>query len=271
MTRAPDDPVHLNMNARSTRELLDLWRENDRAEWSDKAFAVVEAILRARGETPPLQRQPVQVRKAPRIITPAMTRPALIGLESVVWGIVPLAWAIATALGLLEWRPNMGPPQIAVLAAILVGVAVGRKLRKDYRRYFSGDGLLMTDSSALNWIIIGLFVIVVGVGMIGDANPNSLPVWIGEAIFIPFILWRGSVWLRRSEWLWLGLMHTLLAVALIGVRVLSVLATFPGSDMLLTGRNPVLTVAFAAAGLIAIGASEHALYLRQRTIDQTSR
>lgn len=259
------------MNARSTRELLDLWRENDRAEWSDKAFAVVEAILRARGETPPLQRQPIQVRKAPRIITPAMTRPILIGLESVVWGIVPLAWAIATALGLWQWQPNMGPPQIFLYLSLLVGVAVGRKHRRDYRRLFSGDGLLMTGSSALNWIIVGLFVIATGVSMIGTASPDSLPSWAAEAILIPFILWRGSVWLRRPEWRWLGLMYAALAMALTGVRVLSVLVAFPRSDMLLTGRNPVLTVALIGVGAIAIGVSEHALYLKQRASEQVAR
>ena len=271
MTRAPDDPVYLNMNARPTRELLDLWRENDRAEWSDKAFAVVEAILRARGEMPPLQRQPVQVRKTPRIITPAMTRPILIGLESVVWGIVPLAWAIATAIGLWPWRPNAGPPQIFVYLSVLAGVVVGRKLRRDYRRYFSGDGLQMTGSSAINWVIVGLMVMAAGVGVIANVNPNSLPNWIGEAFFIPFILWRGSVWLRRPEWRWLGLMYAALAMALTGVRVLSVLTAFPRSDMLLTGRNPVLTVALLGAGAIAIGASEHALYLKQRASEQVAR
>jgi hypothetical protein len=271
MTRAPDDPVYLNMNARSTRELLDLWRENDRAEWSDSAFAAIEAILRARGETPPLQRQSVQVRKAPRIITPAMTRPILIGLESVVWGIVPLAWAIATALGLWPWQPNAGPPQIFVYLSVLAGVVVGRKLRRDYRRYFNGEGLLTPNNPALIWIIVGLFVIATGVGMIATASPDSLPNWIGEAFFIPFILWRGSVWLRRPEWRWLGLMYAALAMALTGVRVLSVLVAFPRSDMLLTGRNPVLTVALLGAGAIAIGASEHALYLRQHASEQMPR
>lgn len=53
------DQIYQSMNLKETEELLQIWQENDRVEWSDTAFDVIKDILMERlGEIPP-QAEPV--------------------------------------------------------------------------------------------------------------------------------------------------------------------------------------------------------------------
>jgi hypothetical protein len=47
------------MNIKETDELLEIWRTNDRFEWSDEAFNAVKEILKERGVKIPKQAEPV--------------------------------------------------------------------------------------------------------------------------------------------------------------------------------------------------------------------
>lgn len=48
-----------NLNLKETKELVDLWQNNDRVEWSELAFDVIQEILLERlGELPP-QNEPI--------------------------------------------------------------------------------------------------------------------------------------------------------------------------------------------------------------------
>jgi hypothetical protein len=53
------EQIYNNMNLKETDELLNIWETNDRVEWSDEAFAVVEEILKARIGNMPTQNEPV--------------------------------------------------------------------------------------------------------------------------------------------------------------------------------------------------------------------
>jgi len=52
--------IYNNLSLRETEELLEIWNKNDRGEWTDLAFDVVEEILRERlGELPLRQKDVV--------------------------------------------------------------------------------------------------------------------------------------------------------------------------------------------------------------------
>lgn len=51
--------VYESMDRRETADLLEIWRTNDRVNWSDEAFQVISEILRSRGVELPAQNAPV--------------------------------------------------------------------------------------------------------------------------------------------------------------------------------------------------------------------
>ena len=51
--------VYANLNSKDTEELLDIWKTNDRVEWSDLAFEVLEEILSQRVDNLPKQNEPI--------------------------------------------------------------------------------------------------------------------------------------------------------------------------------------------------------------------
>jgi hypothetical protein len=55
MNREFRQQIHNELNLRETDDLLDIWQENDRGEWSDDAFEVISEILKARGIEVPEQ------------------------------------------------------------------------------------------------------------------------------------------------------------------------------------------------------------------------
>lgn len=52
------DQIYSRLELLDTPELLSIWTENNRARWSDQAFATTEAILNKRGVVLPAQKQP---------------------------------------------------------------------------------------------------------------------------------------------------------------------------------------------------------------------
>lgn len=51
--------IYNQMNLKETDELLEIWKTNDRTEWSDTAFEVIREILQERNGVVPLQNQPI--------------------------------------------------------------------------------------------------------------------------------------------------------------------------------------------------------------------
>src|ERR1043165_9307374 len=47
--------IYNELNLRETDDLLDIWLENNREEWSDEAFSVISEILKQRGTEIPRQ------------------------------------------------------------------------------------------------------------------------------------------------------------------------------------------------------------------------
>ncbi len=59
MTSDLQRQIFESMDARTTEDLLEIWRANDHVEWSEEAFAIVGEILRNRGVEPPEQDEPI--------------------------------------------------------------------------------------------------------------------------------------------------------------------------------------------------------------------
>jgi hypothetical protein len=51
--------IYSNLNSKDTEELLDIWKTNDRVEWSDLAFEVLKEISTERMGTFPKQNKPI--------------------------------------------------------------------------------------------------------------------------------------------------------------------------------------------------------------------
>lgn len=53
------EQIHDRMNLKETEELLEIWQNNHRFEWSDDAFEVIKEVLKERGVEIPAQNEPV--------------------------------------------------------------------------------------------------------------------------------------------------------------------------------------------------------------------
>ncbi|HCR71911.1 MAG TPA: hypothetical protein DIW23_10745 [Anaerolineae bacterium] len=59
MNKELREQIYKNLNIKETDELLDIWQTNDRVEWSDLAFEVLEEILKQRKVKLPKQKEPI--------------------------------------------------------------------------------------------------------------------------------------------------------------------------------------------------------------------
>lgn len=57
------EQIHDRMNLKETEELLEIWQNNHRFEWSDDAFDVINEILKERGVDIPEQNEQIYERK----------------------------------------------------------------------------------------------------------------------------------------------------------------------------------------------------------------
>ena len=51
--------IYSELELKESDDLLTIWQDNDRTQWSDEAFGVIQAILKARGVALPQQGEPV--------------------------------------------------------------------------------------------------------------------------------------------------------------------------------------------------------------------
>ncbi len=61
--------IRLNMESKETDELLNIWQENDKEQYSEMAFEAIKQILIERGETPPPQKESLQISKQKQELT----------------------------------------------------------------------------------------------------------------------------------------------------------------------------------------------------------
>jgi hypothetical protein len=101
--------IRNNLSLKDTYELLEIWKTNDRVEWSDTTFEVIEEILRERIKEVPPQDEPILEHKVARIEDH--------GLEE--WEVKLLEDEnqpeLYDTLGVLELRDNINKVTLAVI------------------------------------------------------------------------------------------------------------------------------------------------------------
>ena len=134
------DQIYNNMNLKETEELLEIWQSNDRAAWTETAFAVVGEILKKRlGEVPPQSDPTVNVfeEKEEDQYLDDDNQPVFYDPVNVLLLIDYLNWAARIALGLSviygffnlpDWSVilNIGRPGFnatSILISILLTIA----------------------------------------------------------------------------------------------------------------------------------------------------
>ena len=58
MTESIHDQIFRNLDSKETEELINIWTTNNRAEWTDEAFEIIEEILTERKQELPTQDEP---------------------------------------------------------------------------------------------------------------------------------------------------------------------------------------------------------------------
>jgi len=71
------DEIYASQNQKATDELLDIWRTNNRLEWSDSTFDVIQEILKDRGVDIPRQNEPILSK--PKPVPPEITYMGFVG------------------------------------------------------------------------------------------------------------------------------------------------------------------------------------------------
>lgn len=83
------DSIKKNLESKTTDELLEIWIENDRVEWSDEAFQAIKQILNKRDQVLPKQNP---VRESEEFHS---------GKGLKIWGIVLISIGIILTIGLV--------------------------------------------------------------------------------------------------------------------------------------------------------------------------
>lgn len=59
MNKELREQIYKNLDIKETNELIEIWQTNDRVEWSDLAFEILEKILKQRNIKLPKQNEPI--------------------------------------------------------------------------------------------------------------------------------------------------------------------------------------------------------------------
>jgi hypothetical protein len=59
MSDTPREQIYNNLNLKETDELVEIWKKNDRVEWAEATFGVLEEIIQERLDKLPPQDEPV--------------------------------------------------------------------------------------------------------------------------------------------------------------------------------------------------------------------
>ena len=109
-----------NLSTKETDELLQIWNDNNRAEWTDIAFSAIEEILTERGVTVPPQ---------PNETTELKKKINAKSIGGISIGTI-IAYAIGTSLA-EEYGPIVGIWSLVIIVIIVVFAIIFWFLKKD--------------------------------------------------------------------------------------------------------------------------------------------
>ena len=151
------DQVYKNLNLKETGELLEIWQENDRVEWSDTAFDVMKEILVKRlGETPP-QDKPIYENVDDELGDEAygFDELELKIIDEETDAVFYDPFEVLQVSKSLEWAA-----QIAIILGVLTAVPGAIQLFQTVQLYFIGN-----SSADILSGLITLILTILGVGL----------------------------------------------------------------------------------------------------------
>ena len=148
--------LYRQLNQRDTEELLAIWQENNRGDWSDAAFEVMQEILQERlGEVPP-QNAPTFERTEPD--EPDEPEPLDLVFQQVESEEEPVFYRPKEALWIVKWLKRLSV--WAVVATIVVGISMLSSTYAVVAGFFEPD----KEPEAFVWFLTFL-VVVFGVAL----------------------------------------------------------------------------------------------------------
>jgi hypothetical protein len=138
-----------NINLKNTDELLSIWKKNDRVEWSDDAFIIIEEILRERTNELPPQGEPILFHKQEKIVR------SVPGFEYLLNDVNPPEfYQPQEVLRLYDWINKAAKASVVIL--VLAGLFSLPQVQQTLLAY----PMLGPNNGPLSWILaIGTTVI----------------------------------------------------------------------------------------------------------------
>lgn len=170
------EQIRINMEQKSTEELLWIWQQNNRQEWSDEAFTVIRHILESRGKTP----GPQTAATNEPTYTSQLKRPGCITATALFISIIAVAYLGRAVLAVLvtgDTGSMVGAITTGVLAGIYLLVARGLWQLKNWAR------IAFIVLNCLGIILIILIMISLPVfvpGIIGLVISGYIVYWFAS-------------------------------------------------------------------------------------------
>jgi hypothetical protein len=144
--------IYNNLNLKETDELVEIWQQNDRVEWSEDTFSVIQEILQERlGELPP-QDEPIFKHEAPEAKNDETNFEVLIDDEN-----PPEFYDPYEVLRLEKWLSKAAI--VSIVASVISSLIGLPQTQIIVLSYFMGD----TSKNSVAWLIaIVIFVFAVG-------------------------------------------------------------------------------------------------------------
>jgi hypothetical protein len=159
-----------NLDGKSTEELLQIWQDNNREEYSDEAFIAIGRILAARGETPGPQLEQIPPVETPEANYPK--RPGFVTFFALLVGIGAALYALLALLGLYlanTYTGSTGTMEailVLVFSGLNIGVAVGLWYMKNWARYLVMALLILNMILLVMFLFSGALTIPAALGLI---------------------------------------------------------------------------------------------------------
>jgi hypothetical protein len=153
--------IRQNMELRDTEDLVDIWKANDRFEWSDEAFEVIAEILQSRGVRPPDQDTPVLKHEDEPDDIYGLTEEELAIVDDEN---PPDFYDPVDVLGMVRWL------RIAAIGSIVIAVLVGFASRNTAQSLFAGVPGGQTAATVLTVLV---FCVTVAIEVV----ITFLPLW----------------------------------------------------------------------------------------------
>lgn len=208
------DNIRRNFESKTTEELLEIWKTNDREEWSDTAFDIISQIVTSRGEFLPTQERHLATIPEEEIDTLGPQ------LASRFEGLAAVPLSIGAWIGLghllvvhhkilpdnvfgliiLTVLPLLG--LIGGLYQLFTGINIAHKFQNRRRSNIQIFGMIIIIAITFGFLVFWAIVFdLSNRSFMGRGNDTASGIIVGGVLSLGFVLcylFRNSQFLSRS-------------------------------------------------------------------------